>query len=131
MLEWIGGRLVPPFFVEDRAEPYRAELAIWMEAPSGFVVGQQVLAPEQVPGAVGRTLGASLERPLAGPPRWPERIRVADSSLAAEVRDAVGDAIPIAVAPTPELDALLALMVETLPAQEEEESYLEGGRIPA
>jgi hypothetical protein len=35
--EWIGGRLSPPFFVDDRDEPYRAELVVWKEEPSGWL----------------------------------------------------------------------------------------------
>lgn len=128
--EWIGGLLSPPIFIEDRAEPYRADLAIWMELPSGLVVGQQVLTPERVPGAVGQLLRESIERPLTGPPRRPQRIRVADDALAAEVRQALGDAIPIEVAPTPELDELLAHMLETLPGAREDVGYLDSGRVP-
>lgn len=131
-LEWVGGRLLPPFFIEDREEPYRAEMALWMELPTGLVVGQEVLAPEDVSGAVGRVLQEGLEQPLAGPPRRPDRIRVADAALAEEVRGVVGDAIPVVVAPTPELDAFLAEMIDGLSGgRERNESYLEGGRIPA
>jgi len=131
-LEWVGGRLLPPFFIEDREAPYRAEMALWMEVPTGLVVGQEVLAPEDVSGAVGRVLQEGLEGPLAGPPRRPDRIRVADAALAEEVRGVVGDEVPVVVAPTPELDAFLAEMVEGLSGgRERSESYLEGGRIPA
>ena len=128
--EWVGGRLSPPFFVTDRDEPYRPELVIWVEEPSGLIVGQDVIVPEGVEGAVGRVLLASMKRPLAGPPRSPDRIRVADTSLAAEVRAALGESIPVNVAPTPELDALLETMVDSMSEGDVEESYLEGGRIP-
>jgi hypothetical protein len=127
--EWIGGRLRSPWFIEDRDEPYRAELVLWLEWPSGLVVGQQVLAPEQVEGALGRALEAALARPLAGPPRRPDAIRVADPVLAAEVRAVLGDAVPITLAPTPELDELLDQMLEAMPESGVEPSYLEGGRI--
>jgi len=131
-LEWIGGRLLPPFFIEDREEPYRVEMALWMELPAGLVVGQRVLAPEDASGAVGRVLRESLERPLVGPPRRPGRIRVADPAIAEEVRGVVGDEIPVVVAPTPELDAFLAEMVEGFSGGRElNESYVDGGRIPA
>jgi len=128
--EWIGGRLSPPFFIEDREEPYRAELIVWMEEPSGLVVGNQMIGPEEVDGALARLLLTTLERPLAGSPRRPDAIRVAEESLAAEVRAAIGHAIPVTVAPTPELDALLEAMLESMPHQDEDESYLEDGRIP-
>jgi hypothetical protein len=118
-------------FITDREEPYRAELVVWMEQPEGLIVGQEVTAPEQSHEAVGRVLLAAMERPLIGPARRPVRIRVADASLAAEVRGAVGDAIPVDVAPTPELDAFLQEMLESLRRDDDEGSYLEDGRIPA
>lgn len=130
--EWIGGLLSPPFFVADRDEPYRPGFVVWMDARDELVVGQEVVGPEDADGAVARVLLAAMEQPLAGPPRRPDRIRVADASLAAEVRAALGNDTPVAVAPTPELEALLQAMLEWM-AQENEggdESYLEQGRIP-
>ena len=131
--EWIGGRLLPPFFVEDRDEPVRPELVIWMDS-DGLVVGQELLSSEDGEGALARTLLEALERPLAGPRRRPSTIRVADRSLAAEVRAAVGRRIPVRVAPTPELDEFLDIMVESLSAEggieSRDESYFENGRIP-
>jgi hypothetical protein len=127
--EWIGGRVSPPFFIEHLSEPYRAELVIWMELPSGLVVGQQLLRPEEAQGATARVLRAAMKRPAAGPPRRPDRIRVRDASLADEVRAAIGDAVPIEIAPTPELDGFVGLLVESMPRGDVDESYLERGRI--
>ena len=131
--EWIGGRLLPPFFVEDRDEPVRPELVIWMDS-HGLVVGQELLSPEDEDGALARTLLEAFERPLVGPRRRPGTIRVADRYLAAEVRAAVGRRIPVRVAPTPELDELLDAMVESLSSEggieSRDESYFENGRIP-
>ncbi len=130
-VEWIGGRLAAPFYVDEGAEPYRPDLVLWIEEPTGLVVGQDVTRAD-AEGAVGRLLLAALEQPMAGPPRRPDAIRVADTALASEVRAAVGDAIPTTVAPTPELETLLGAMLETMPpAPADHESYLEGGRIPA
>jgi hypothetical protein len=92
--EWVGGRFAPPFFVTDAEKPYRAQVALWLE----------LTGPAGADGALGRALNAALERPLIGSPRRPERIRVADQSLADEVRAVLGDEVPIRVAPTPELD---------------------------
>ncbi|MEE9280651.1 MAG: SEC-C domain-containing protein [Myxococcota bacterium] len=128
--EWVGGRLAPPFFVTDAEEPYRAQVALWLELPEGFIVGQELTGPAEAEGALGRALSASLERPLVGPPRRPARIRVANEALAAEVRAVSGDGIPIRVAPTPELDEVLESMIEAMPRDRQEESYLEDGRIP-
>ena len=125
------GYLLPPFYVHDREEPYRIELATWLELPDDLIVGQEVAEAGERSGALARVLGAALERPAAGSPRRPASIRVADASLAAEVRTIVGDSIPVRVAPTPELDELLEFMLETLPDEADEESYLDGGRISA
>jgi len=128
--EWLGGRLAPPFFITDAEQPYRAQIALWLELPQGLIVGQELTAPANVEGALGRALLAALERPLIGPVRRPPRIRVADQELAAEVRAVVGDGVPILVAPTPELDEVLESMIEEMPSgSDEEPSYLEGGRI--
>jgi hypothetical protein len=129
--EWVGGRLSPPFFITDRDEPYRPGLVVWMDARDGLVVGQDVVRPEDTDGAVARVLLSAMERPLAGPPRRPARIRVADAAVVAEVRKVLGDDTPIEVAPTPELDEILELMLASMQEEngEEDESYLEDGRV--
>jgi hypothetical protein len=131
--EWVGGRLSAPFFVTDRAEPYRPEIVVWLDLYDDLVVGQDVVGPENTADAVGRTLVAAMEHPLAGPPRRPDRIRVADASLAGEIRAALGDDTPVVVAPTPELDALLEAMLASVSQDHDrdDESYFEQGRIPA
>lgn len=129
-VEWIGGRLSPPFFIHDREEPYRAELVLWMELPTGLVVGQEVIHPREAAGAVSRALRVALEQPLAGPARRPAAIRVGDAALAEEIRAATDSAIPVVVGPTPELDELLELMIESSLGEPTNESYLGGGRIP-
>ena len=147
--EWIGGRLLTPFYITEGPEPYRPLIALWMEMPEGLIVGQEMLAPGDEPGALGRALENALRRPLVGPPRRPSAIRVADPGLADEVRAVVGDRIPVTVAATPELDELLELMSESMAAggeferdgagrregdrdsrnHWEEPSYLEAGRV--
>lgn len=135
--EWVGGCLSPPFFITDRDEPYRPGLVVWMELPDGLVLSQDLVAPENTGGAVGTALRAALEQPLVGPPRRPDRIRVADASLVGEIRAVLGDGMPVEVAPTPELDALLQAMLESMSEHGEgegesgyeEASYLEEGRI--
>jgi hypothetical protein len=119
-------------FITDREEPYRVRIAVWMDLLHGLVVGQQGVDPDEAEGALGRTLRAATERPAAGPPRRPQRIRVANASLAAEVRAAT-PGIPVEVAPTPELDKLLEFMLEQMAADEDDgdASYLEEGRVSA
>ena len=129
--EWIGGRFPTPFFVQDREEPYRPDIVLWLELPDGLIVGQAVVTPEDTGGAVARTLRSTLTQPLVGAPRRPHLIRVANDAAAAEVRAEVAGTIPVNVAPTPELDELLEHMIATMPASAEDEpSYLAGGRVP-
>ena len=101
-----------------------------MELPDGFVVRQAIVVPEDTQDAVARTLRNALTQPAVGSPRQPDRIRVADAATAAEVRAEVAGAIPVTVAPTPELDDLLEHTIASLPAfQDGEPSYFAGGRI--
>ncbi len=132
--EWIGGRLLPPFFVDDpEEEPFRPELVVWMDS-QGLIVGHALPVPGETEGILARTLLEAMERPLIGPRRRPSAIRVADRSFAAEIRAAVGNRIPIRVAPTPELDEVLESMAESFPAppagKGQSPSYLENGRVP-
>ena len=130
--EWIGGRLSTPFYIHDRDEPYRPDMVLWMELPEGFVVGQAIVNPEDREGAVARALRSALTQPTVGSPRRPSAIRVPDAATAAEVRAEVGRAIPVTVAPTPELDELLQHMIETLPPGEDDEpSYFAQGHVSA
>jgi hypothetical protein len=122
--EWIGGLLSPPFYVKDGADVARSGLVVWMEAPSGLVVSCEAIGPGDLDGAVSRALLTALQHPPPGMSRRPDRIRVADPALAAEVKAAVDGAIPGTVGPTPELDAFLDSMLDSLP---DERSYLEGG----
>ena len=132
--EWIGGRLSPPFFVDDpEEEPFRPDFVVWMDS-QGLIVGHALLAPDNAEGALARTLLEAMDQPLTGPKRRPSALRVADRALAAEVRPAIGNRIPIRVAPTPELDEVLESMAESFPAppagKGQSPSYLENGRIP-
>ena len=131
--EWVGGRLSPPFYIhDDREEPYRPDLAIWLELPEGHIVGHALVLPEDREGAVGRALRSALTQPAAGLPRQPDVIRVADAAIAAEVRAEVGETIPVAVAPAPELDVLLEHMLATLPPDADNApSYFAWGRVSA
>ena len=70
--EWIGGVLAPPFYVLDREEPRRPKVVVWLELPAGLVVGQAVVMPEDLDGAVGRVLRKALTEPLVGAPRRPD-----------------------------------------------------------
>ena len=131
--EWIGATIAAPFRIHDRPDPYRPGIALWLELPEGFVLGQEVFHPDEADGALARALRAAMAAPAVGPPRQPNAIRVADEAAAGEVRAEVRSAIPITIAPTPEVnevrDALLKAMADL--DGDIEPSYLEDGRIPA
>jgi hypothetical protein len=111
----------------------------WIEAPEGLVVGHEVSTPSDESGALSRALLEAMRRPLVGPARRPSAIRVADSSLAAEVRAVVGDVIPVTIAATPEVECLADAMFESMRMEaglatdegggDEEASYFENGRV--
>jgi hypothetical protein len=109
-------------------EPYRPDLVLWMQMPDELVLKAVVLDPQQ-PETFSQTFLDATRAPMVGPPRRPQRIRVADTALAAELRAAVGDLIPITVAPTPEIDRVVQIMAETLPKDSEAPGYLEDGRV--
>ena len=127
--EWIGGILAPPFYLLDREEPYRPKVVVWLELPEGRVVGRAVVMPEDLDGAIGRVLRKALAEPLVGAPRRPDVIRVDDPLSAAEVRAETDGAIPITLAPLPELDDVLDHMVESMPPGDADEGYLADGRV--
>jgi len=128
--EWIGGRLTLPIYVTEDA-PFRPEMDLWLEVPEDLVVGQELIDPNGPPVSFRETLLHAMASPLVGPPRRPRRIRVSDVHLAMELQDAVPD-IEVVVAPTPELDALIAQMLASMPAAGGNgPSYFENGRIAA
>ncbi len=131
--EWVGGSFSAPFFVQEGAEPYRPGIAIWLELPDGFVVGQAIFKPEEAKGAVARTLRGALTQPAIRMPRKPDAIRVADAATAADVREQIGKSTPVIIAPTPELDEIFEQMIASLSEEEAEDeaSYLAGGRVSA
>jgi hypothetical protein len=138
--EWVGGWFSAPFHITEGPEPYRPILVAWIEVPAGLVVGHEVSIPGEDSGALGRTLTEAMRHPLIGPARRPSAIRVADAELAAEVKSAVGDLIPVTIAATPELDQLADRMFESMrpgtgPGDDdaggdvEQPSYFENGRV--
>ncbi|MEO8605799.1 MAG: SEC-C metal-binding domain-containing protein, partial [bacterium] len=131
--EWVGGRLSAPMYVTE-GEPYRPDVILWLELPEGAIVGSDLVHPSAPATAVADVLTAAMQRPMIGSPRQPDRIRVADALLADVVAAAVGSALPIRVAPTPELDVVLQSLAESANSRDDADaepaSYLEGGRVP-
>jgi len=66
---------------------------------------------------------------MIGPPRRPDRVRVADPALATELRTAHPQQ-DVVVAPTPELQEVVETMAREMPGGEVRASYLEN-EIPA
>ncbi len=130
--EWVGGCIsVPAYVLED--EPQRPDLVLWLELPSGLVVGTHLGAPPLSPDDVAATLAQALERPLAPEASRPERLRVGDDALATAIRGRIGAAIPVTVAPTPELQFLAEDLARSFGARGAGEgvTWLESGRVPA
>jgi hypothetical protein len=92
-------------------------------------VGHTVLAETERGGALASALKGALDRPTPGASRSPAHLRVADPGLAEEVRARFADRFAIDVAPTPELDELFEHFLASAPGDEDDGSYLEGGRV--
>ena len=120
------GSPLPVYIAE--AEPYRPEMVLWLELPDDYIVGQELIDPQGTPLSFSGTLLRSMDAPLVGAPRRPQRIRVCAAPLAMELRGAVPD-IEVVVAPTPELDSVIAQMVASMPEGGGGPSYFEHGRV--
>jgi hypothetical protein len=129
--EWIGGLVSPPAYVTDRDEPYRVQIALWLERPADVIVGYELIPPGDPLPVFTRALRRAIQQPMAGRPRRPARVRVADPALAAAAREVLGQHTPLTVAPTPELDEVMATFHELAGEPNDEVSYLEKGRIDA
>ncbi len=128
--EWIGALRATPLIIEDDAEPFRPAIALWVEAPSGLVVAQEILKPGDSEGALGRVLAKALEQPTPGAQPAPDAVRVEDADFVAEVRTALRGRVPVEVAPTPEIDEVMAAFVEATASEEpDDRSYFEDGQI--
>lgn len=117
-----------PAYVTGEGPPYRPEMLLWLDAGAGLlVVGSQVGRPGELLGKACDSLRAAIAKPVAGPPRVPNRLRVASAELAETLR-AGHPTIDIVCGPTPEIDELVADMNETM-ADElgSEQSFLAGG----
>src|SRR5512140_3491838 len=129
--EWVGGRFPAPMHVMEGG-PYRPQVTLWIELPEPFIVGCLIEDPKAA-APFPETLRKAMQQPMVGSTRRPARVRVADPLHAAELRAAIPD-VEVAVAPTPELDVVVRDLTDHLresAPQEQEASYLDGGRIPA
>ncbi len=129
MTEWVGGRFTARFYVEE-PHPHRPDVILGLELPSGLLVGAHVDEGGCSADAVAARLAAFLARPMTAGAARPARIRVADAAVAAALRKRLGAAVPVAVAPTPELDDVFEHFSERVGGGGSARTYTERGRIP-
>ena len=69
---------------------YHPEVALWVEATEGLVVGMEVVLPGDGERALARLLPAVMRRPQAGTPRRPSLVRVRDADMAEQLARKLG-----------------------------------------
>ncbi len=108
----MGGLVSMPAYVTGEGEPYRPEALFWMGS-EGAVLGHTAGKPGELIGLASESLRTTIERPMFGRPHTPERVRVASPELAEALR-AGHSGIEVVCAPTPEIDAVFAVMRERM-----------------
>lgn len=112
-----------PTYVTGEGEPYRPEALFWMGA-EGAVLGSTVGKPGEVLGLASNSLRDTIARPIWGHPHSPQRVRVASPELASALRNG-HPGLDVDLAPTPEIDAVLAATREKMgEGVQTERSYL-------
>ncbi|RMG42735.1 MAG: hypothetical protein D6718_13405 [Acidobacteria bacterium] len=130
-VEWVGGHRESPVLITNRDPPWHPWVVFWLELPSGKILYHDLLPPDQAEGAVAAGLRQLIaDLPSSAKRRLPDRIRVETDRIAREVRAIAGSGVEIVVAPSPELDELLADLNERLTPEMPDQSYLEGGVSP-
>ncbi len=117
--EWVGGIVSLPGHITGEGEPYRPEALFWLTS-DGLIVGMDTARPGELLGRAVEHFRETSRRPMIGPAHVPASIRVASEELAGALRKALGDEVTIVAAPTPELDAIVAAMIEKMNADEGE-----------
>lgn len=128
--EWVGGRASMPAYVMEGG-PFRPEIVLWLDATNDLIVGSELGKPGQPVDVIVDVLLAAIKKPMAGPPRTPSSVRVADPALAELLRSRLGSDVEIRVAPAPELDRVMALMTASFTRDDQAASYLEDGNVSA
>ena len=111
-IEWIGGIFSMPAYVTGEGEPYRPEVLVWIR-PDGAILGSTMAKPGELLPMASESLQRTIEEPMIGKPHAPSRVCVNSAELADAVR-AGHTGLDVVCAPTPEIDALLAVMREDL-----------------
>jgi hypothetical protein len=115
--EWIGGRFKLPAAVQAMGAQ-GTEMVMWVELPELLVVGQELIDPSDPQRTFGQSLVRAMAAPRVGQPRRPQRVRVADVTLAEELKSFAF--LEIETAATPEFELLASVLAVTLG----ERSYL-------
>lgn len=119
--EWIGALVTFPSYVTGEGEPYKPIAVMWLEPEADCIVDSQLVRPEEaLPRAAG-LFHLATRAPLAGEPRKPLRVRVADEALAHALRGSLGD-VELVVAPTPEIDEVIASMTAHFAGRDREDA---------
>ncbi|MGH9420666.1 MAG: DUF6930 domain-containing protein, partial [Thermoanaerobaculia bacterium] len=126
-IEWSVNRYTLPQPVRDGNELFPVDVVMWLELPSGLMVGSKLIDTRE-PVSVSEVFEETVRNPAEGPSRRPARIRVPNARMARELRDVAGG-IPIFVAPTPELDEAFVSLCDHMARDEPEPSYLGDGNI--
>lgn len=128
-VEWVGGLVSLPGYVTGEGEPFRPEALFWIGA-EGAVFGTEMGKPGEMLGKASESLQRAIEQPMFGRAHVPARVRVASPELAGALR-AGHPTIEIVCAPTPELDAVVAMLREKMDeGAEDRVSYLAPGVGP-
>ena len=121
--EWVTGIVSLPQYVTGEGEPFRPDLLLWIDQ-DGLIVGMNTARPGELSQRVAQHFRETTRRPLMGPSRAPTRIRVASAELADTLRAELGKTIEVVCAPTPELGATIAAMIEQMDENDEEQTFL-------
>jgi hypothetical protein len=128
-VEWVGGIAVMPGYVTGEGEPYRPEALLWLDDRQ-LVLGVSTEKPGHLLARASASLAETMGKPMVGKAEAPTQIRVATKELA-EVLRAGHPNLEVVIAPTPELDAVMAVMREHMGDHtDEEQTYLAPGLTP-
>ncbi|NVB80913.1 MAG: hypothetical protein HOV81_21125 [Kofleriaceae bacterium] len=109
--EWVGAAITLPSYVTGEGAPFRPTAMMWVEVETGWVLGTELVRPDEVLARAAGLFHLATREPAMGRSRIPSRLRVADPTFAAALRGSIRD-VEIVVAPTPEIDEVVASMRE-------------------
>ena len=123
--EWVGALVTLPTFITGEGEPYRPAAVMWIEPETGLIIDSQLVHPDEALRLAAPLFEQATRAPHVGQPRVPRRVRVATAELAQALRAHV-TGVEIVVAPTPEIEPVLASLTEHLkqPSEDDAGTYL-------